>query len=54
MLNTEGDLTKPEKVGTVKFALRGNINQPLMLKNVYFAPRVGTNLISVLKLLHDR
>lgn len=51
MFDTAGDLMKPERIGTVKFALWGNSNQPLMLKNVYFAPRVGMNLIGVLKLL---
>ena len=54
MLDTAGDLVKSERIGTVKFALWGNFNQPLVLKNVYFAPRVGMNLISVLKLLRDR
>jgi hypothetical protein len=38
----------------VKLTLRGKFNQPLVLKNVYFAPRVGMNLISVPKLLRDR
>ncbi|GCB28299.1 hypothetical protein AAWM_11184, partial [Aspergillus awamori] len=34
------------RIGTVKLMLRGKFNQPLGLKNVYFAPRVGMNLIS--------
>ena len=38
----------------MKLTPRGKCNQPLVLKNVYFAPRVGMNLISVPKLLRDR
>jgi hypothetical protein len=54
MLDTAGDLVEAEGIGTVKLTLRGKFNQPLVLKNVYFALRVGMNLISVLKLLRDR
>jgi len=54
MLDTAGDPVEAEGIGTVKLTLRGKFNQPLVLKNVYFAPRVGMNLISVPKLLRDR
>ncbi|KAJ9482036.1 hypothetical protein VN97_g11412 [Penicillium thymicola] len=54
MLDTAGDLVESEGIGTVKFALWGKFNQPLVLKNVYFAPRIGMDLISVPKLLRDR
>jgi hypothetical protein len=54
MLDTPGDLVKSERIGTVKFALWGNFDQTLVLKNVYFAPRVEMNRISVLKLLRNR
>jgi transposase InsO family protein len=54
MLDTAGDPVEAEGIGTVKLTLRGKLNQPLVLKNVYFAPRVGMNLISVPKLLRDR
>jgi hypothetical protein len=54
MLDTAGDPVEAEGIGTVKLTLRGKFNQPLVLKNVYFAPRVGINLISVPKLLRDR
>ncbi|KAJ6070608.1 hypothetical protein N7467_011927 [Penicillium canescens] len=54
MLDTAGDPVEAEGIGTVKLTLRGQFNQPLGLKNVYFAPRVGMNLISVPKLLRDR
>jgi hypothetical protein len=48
------DPVEAESIGTVKLTLRGKFNHPLVLKNVYFAPRIGTNLISVPKLLRDR
>ena len=54
MLDTAGDPVEAEGIGTVKLTLPGKFNQPLVLKNVYFAPRVGMNLISVPKLLRDR
>jgi hypothetical protein len=54
ILDTAGDPVEAEGIGTVKLTLRGKFNQPLVLKNVYFAPRVGMNLISVPKLLRDR
>ncbi|OQE62857.1 hypothetical protein PENNAL_c0258G03846, partial [Penicillium nalgiovense] len=54
MLDTAGDLVEAKGISTVKLTLRGKFNQPLVLKNVYFAPRVGINLISVPKLLRDR
>jgi transposase InsO family protein len=54
MLDTAGDPVEAEGIGTVKFTLPGKFNQPLVLKNVYFAPRVGMNLVSVPKLLRDR
>ena len=54
MLDTAGDPLEAEGIGTVKLTLRGKFSQPLVLKNVYFAPRVGMNLISVSKLLRDR
>ncbi|KAJ5743432.1 hypothetical protein N7533_010534 [Penicillium manginii] len=54
MLDTAGDPVEAEGIGTVKLTLRGKFNQPLVLKNVYFAPRVGMNLISAPKLLRDR
>lgn len=54
MLDTAGDLVEAEGVGTVKLTLRGKINRTLILKNVYYAPRIGMNLISVPKLLRDR
>jgi hypothetical protein len=54
MLDTAGDLVEAEGISTVKLTLRGKFNQPLVLKNVYFTPRVGMNLISVPKLLRDR
>ncbi|KZN87798.1 Retrovirus-related Pol polyprotein from transposon TNT [Penicillium chrysogenum] len=54
MLDTAGDPVEAEGIGTVKLTLRGKFNQPMVLKNVYFAPRVGMNLISVPKLLRDR
>lgn len=38
----------------MKLTLRGKLNPPLVLKNVYFAPRIGMNLISMPKLLCDR
>ena len=43
-----------EGIGTVKLTPRWKFNQTLVLKNVYFAPRIGMNLISVPKLLRDR
>ncbi|CEJ62707.1 hypothetical protein PMG11_11200 [Penicillium brasilianum] len=54
MLDTAGDPVEAEGIGTVKLTLRGKFNHPLVLKNVYFAPRIGMNLISVPKLLRDR
>jgi hypothetical protein len=54
MLDTAGDPVEAKGIGTVKLTLRGKFNQPLVLKNIYFAPRVGMNLISVPKLLRDR
>jgi hypothetical protein len=54
MLDTAGDPVKAEGIGTVKLTLWGKFNQPLVLKNVYFAPCVGMNPISVPKLLRDR
>ena len=54
MLDTAGDPVEAEGIGTVKLTLRGKFNQRLVLKNVYFAPRVGMNLISVPRLLRDR
>ncbi|KAJ5267932.1 hypothetical protein N7478_010740 [Penicillium angulare] len=54
VLDAAGDPVEAEGIGTVKLTLRGKFNQPLVLKNVYFAPRVGMNLISVPKLLRDR
>jgi hypothetical protein len=54
MLDTAGDPVEAEGIGTVNLMLRGKFNQPLVLKNVYFAPRFGMNLISVPKLLRDR
>jgi transposase InsO family protein len=54
MLDTAGDPVEAEGIGTVKLTLRGKYNHPLVLKNVYFAPRIGMNLISVPKLLRDR
>lgn len=53
MLDTVGDLVEAEGIGMVKLTLRGKFNQSLVLKNVYFAPRVRMNLISVPKLLQD-
>jgi hypothetical protein len=41
MLDTAGDPVEAEGIGTVKLTLRGKFNQPLVLKNVYLAPRVG-------------
>jgi hypothetical protein len=46
MLDTAGDPVETEGIGTVKLTLRGKFNQPLVLKNVYFAPLVGMNLIA--------
>lgn len=43
-----------EGIATVKLTLREKFNRPLVLKNVYFAPQVGMELISVPKLLRDR
>ncbi|KZN90146.1 hypothetical protein EN45_002580 [Penicillium chrysogenum] len=40
MLDTPGDLVESEGIGTVKFALWAKFNQPLVLKNVYLAPRI--------------
>ena len=54
MLDTPGDPVEADGIGTVKLTLWGKFNQPLVLKNVYFAPRVWMNLISVPKLLRDR
>ncbi|KAJ5202905.1 hypothetical protein N7449_004984 [Penicillium cf. viridicatum] len=54
ILDTAGDPVKAEGISMVKLTLRGKFNQPLVLKNVYFALRVGINLISVPKLLRDR
>jgi hypothetical protein len=51
MLDTAGDPVEAKGIGTVKLTLRGKFNQPLVLKNVYFTPRVGMNLISVPKLV---
>lgn len=53
MLDTAGDPVEAEGIGTVKLTLRGKFNQPLVLKNVYFALCIGMNLISVPKLLRD-
>jgi hypothetical protein len=41
MLDTAGDPVEAEGIGTVKLTLRGKFNHPLVLKNVYFAPRIG-------------
>ena len=49
-----GDPVEAEGICTVKLTLRGKFNHLLVLKNVYFAPRIGMNLISVPKLLLDR
>ncbi|KAJ5112062.1 hypothetical protein N7532_000107 [Penicillium argentinense] len=54
MLDTAGDPVEAEGIGTIKLTLRGKINRTLILKNVYYAPRIGMNLISVPKLLRDR
>lgn len=54
MLDTAGDPVEAEGIGTVKLTLQEKFNQPLVLKNVYFAPHVGMNLINVPKLLRDR
>jgi len=53
-LDTAGDPVKTEGIGTVKLSLRGNHRRTIVLKNVYYAPRVGMNLVSVTKLLRDR
>ncbi|GKZ98228.1 hypothetical protein AnigIFM59636_002461 [Aspergillus niger] len=54
MLDTAANPMAAEGIATVKLTLRGKYNRPLVLKNVYFAPQVGMNLISVPKLLRDR
>ncbi|KAJ5202928.1 hypothetical protein N7449_005007 [Penicillium cf. viridicatum] len=54
ILDTAGDLVEAEGISTVKLTPRGKFNEPLVLKNIYFAPRVRINLISVPKLLRDR
>ena len=54
MLDTAGDPVETVGIGTVKLSLRGNPCQTIVLKNVYYAPRVGMNLVSVTKLLRDR
>ncbi|CAG8129862.1 unnamed protein product [Penicillium nalgiovense] len=54
ILDTAGDPVEAEGIGTVKLTLWEKFNQPLVLRNVYFAPRVGINLISVPKLLRGR
>ena len=53
-LDTAGDPVEAEGMGTVKLSLRGKPQRSLILKNVYYAPRIGMNLISVPKLLRDR
>ncbi|KAJ5455499.1 uncharacterized protein N7458_003763, partial [Penicillium daleae] len=54
MLDTAGDPVEAEGIGTVKLTLKGKFSRALILKNVYYAPRIGMNLISVPKLLRDR
>jgi hypothetical protein len=54
MLETVGDLVETEGIGTVKLSLRGNPHRTLILKKVYYVPRIGMNLVSVPKLLRDR
>jgi hypothetical protein len=54
MLETAGDPVETEGIGTVKLSLRGNPRRTLVLKKVYYAPRIGMNLVSVPKLLRDR
>jgi hypothetical protein len=54
MLDIAGGLVEAEGISTVKLILRGKFNYPLVLKNVYFAPRIRINLISGPKLLRDR
>lgn len=53
MLITAGDPVEAEGIGTVKLSIRGKPHRTVVLKNVYYAPRVGVNLISVPKLLRD-
>lgn len=53
MLETAGDPVEAEGIGTVKLSIRGKPHRMVVLKNVYYAPRVGVNLISVPKLLRD-
>ncbi|KAI9037532.1 retrovirus-related Pol polyprotein from transposon TNT 1-94 [Aspergillus affinis] len=53
MLMTAGDPVEAEGIGTVKLRIRGKPHRTVVLKNVYYAPRVGINLISVPKLLRD-
>ncbi|GFF60823.1 retrovirus-related Pol polyprotein from transposon TNT 1-94, partial [Aspergillus udagawae] len=53
MLMTAGDPVEAEGIGTVKLSIRGKPHRTVVLKNVYYAPRVGVNLISVPKLLRD-
>ena len=54
MLDTAGDPVEAEGIGTVKLILRGKPHRTLVLKDVYYAPRIGMNLVSVPKLLRDR
>lgn len=54
MLETAGDPVETEGIGTVKLSLRGKPPRTLVLKKVYYAPRIGMNLVSVPKLLRDR
>lgn len=53
MLLTAGDPVEAEGIGTVKLSIRGKPHCTVVLKNVYYAPRVGVKLISVPKLLRD-
>lgn len=53
MLLTAGDSVEAEGIGTVKLSIRERPYRTVILKNIYYAPRVRVNLISVPKLLRD-
>ncbi|KAF9890687.1 hypothetical protein FE257_005553 [Aspergillus nanangensis] len=53
LLMTAGDPMEAEEIGTVKLSIKKKPYRTVVLKNVYYAPRVGVNLISIPKLLRD-
>jgi hypothetical protein len=46
-LETAGDPIEAEGIGTVNLRIKGKPYRSVALKNVYYAPRVGVNQISV-------